>query len=579
MSDRIGGTDTTARATMTTTTIPVSRARERLRRAQSGGGRNELFELSIDLLAVIDRAGRIIDVNPAAERILGFSPAELIGVRISDLLHPEDRDRTLALGTANTSTRSDVVKFENRYCCKDGSYRWLQWNARFTDETWYAVARDVTDRRLLEECAERDPLTSLPNRTGLSNRLADAIARLDHRPGPVAVLFVDLDRFKRINDRRGHQIGDDFLCAVAARLQDAVRAIDLVARFGGDEFVILLEELSARDSVSEIASRVVQALQEPIVIGDVEAQLDASVGVALTFSSETSPGALLHEADIAMYRAKRRGGSCVDLFDEQARAEADRALGTERELRMSVEEAELAVHFQPIVSLPDTAVSRCEALLRWQHPTRGLLLPDEFLPLAEETGTILGMGEWVLREACWQAHRWRGACPDLAVTVNVSARQLEQPEFPQIVRRVLAESELPPSALCLEVTETQIARNLNRVAPRLTALRATGVRIAIDHFGTGHASLGALRTLPFDTLKIDRSFIRGIACSTHDRAIVASIVTLGHDIGREVVAEGVETEELHSELVSIGCELAQGFFYERPRPAREVSLERIPAAE
>jgi diguanylate cyclase (GGDEF)-like protein/PAS domain S-box-containing protein len=281
-----------------------------------GDGRTELFEISIDLLATMDRRGRFLDVNPAAERILGYSRRELIGRRAVDLLHPEDRKRTLALHDPDAETYPDIVEFENRYLRKDGSYRWLQWNARLKDDIWYAVARDITDRRLLEESAVRDPLTGLPNRTGLTDRLRSAVKRIGRRGGLVAVLFVDLDHFKLINDGRGHDVGDRCLCAAAGRLIETVRSGDIVARFGGDEFVVLLEDVASTEAALEIADRVVESLHTPIAFGAEEAQIAASVGVAIASSARITPRALLRQADIAMYRAKSRGGSCFALFDD-----------------------------------------------------------------------------------------------------------------------------------------------------------------------------------------------------------------------------------------------------------------------
>jgi diguanylate cyclase (GGDEF)-like protein/PAS domain S-box-containing protein len=284
-----------------------------------GHGRNELFEISIDLLATLDRAGHFVDVNPAAERILGYTRNELIGMRAIDLLHPEDRERTLKLREP-LAARSlpDVVEFENRYRRKDGAYRCLQWNARLVDNTWYAVGRDITDRRILEESAVRDPLTGLPNRVALTDRLRAAIKRVGHSTTAVAVLFVDLDQFKLVNDGRGHDVGDRFLCAAANRLLETVRAGDLVGRLGGDEFVILLEDVSSPTSVTEVSERVVDAFARPIEAGAEEAMIGASVGIAITTSPRITPRTLLRHADTAMYQAKDRGGGCYATFENLA---------------------------------------------------------------------------------------------------------------------------------------------------------------------------------------------------------------------------------------------------------------------
>jgi diguanylate cyclase (GGDEF)-like protein/PAS domain S-box-containing protein len=532
-----------------------------------------LFELANDLLATIDRAGRFTAVNPAWERVLGWSDEELLGSRAVDLLHPFDVERTLLLADAANTDLSDAVEFEARYRCKDGSYRWLLWNARLTDHTWYTVARDVTDSRMLEAEAARDPLTGLANRTAATQRLSWAVLRLERHPGLVGVLFVDLDDFKVINDGRGHELGDRYLCAAGARLAATVRGVDAVARFGGDEFVILIEDVTEIAQVTEVAGRVVEALKRPIALDHEQLAGKASVGVASTSDPRESPEALLREADIAMYQAKARGGDCYQVFDDGLRAEVAERVATARELRVAVKEARLVLHYQPIVRLPEASVGRCEALVRWVHPDRGLLAPEEFLPSAEESGLIVGIGAWVLEEACRQAREWRRAGRDIAINVNVSARQLEGRDFVDIVARVLKVSELPHAALCLEITETEIMKHVDRVAPRLEMLRRMGVHIAMDDFGSGYSSLTYLRSLPLDIIKVDKSFVADIATDRQDRAVVAGIVMLGRETDRDVVAEGVETEAQHAEVIALGCELAQGFLYDSPKPADELSLD------
>jgi diguanylate cyclase (GGDEF)-like protein/PAS domain S-box-containing protein len=535
----------------------------------------KLFELSSDLLATLDRGGCFTELNPAWERVLGWSPADLLGRRAVDLLHPDDRERTLGLDAPDSAAVAEVVDFENRYRCKEKGegFRWLQWNARLVDGVWYAVARDVTDRRLLVDRAMRDPLTDLPNRTAVNERIAQAVGRLHRHAGLVALLFVDLDHFKVINDGRGHEVGDRFLRAASRRLLETVRHGDTAARLGGDEFVVVVEDATRLSDVIDLAARVVEALKRPIVIDGDEVRIGASVGIALTSSAEAAPESLLREADIAMYLAKTRGGGCYELFDDAVRSEVHQRRTAERELRVAVDHAELVVHYQPIVALPDRTVSRCEALVRWTHPSRGLLLPAEFLAIAEETGLIVTMGEWVLREACRQAREWRLDGHDITITVNVSTRQLDQPGFADVVRAALAQSELPPAALCLEITETETMRGVQRVASRLDALRRIGVRIALDDFGSGYSSLTYLRALPLDIIKIDKSFVMGIIDDPQDRAVVAGIVMLGRQTERDVIAEGVETEALHRALVGLGCGFAQGFLYERARPAPELVLD------
>jgi diguanylate cyclase (GGDEF)-like protein/PAS domain S-box-containing protein len=534
--------------------------------APADGSRSKLFELSHDLLATIDAAGCFVDVNPAWGRVLGWSREELLGSRAIDLLHPDDLARTMSLTATSPGADPDIVEAENRYRCADGSYRWLQWNARRVEATWYTVARDVTERRILQERALRDPLTGLSNRTALTERLAVAIRKLKRDPGLVAILFIDLDHFKVINDGRGHEVGDRFLCVAAARLLEAVRDVDLVARLGGDEFVILVENTSGVAEVIDVAHRVVTALHRTIEVDGDKVRVDGSVGISVTSSSGAMPELLLREADIAMYRAKDRGGACYELFDFELRAEVKQRVMAERELRVAIDENAFVVHYQPIVSLPDMHVGRYEALVRWQHRQRGLLPPDAFIPLAEETGVVARIGELVLREACRQTSEWRRHGLLVSINVNVSTQQLDLPDFVESVRRMLAISELPPTALCLELTETQITKDIAKVSPSLQALQRIGVRIAMDDFGSGYSSLRYLRLLPLDVIKIDRSFVSGIVDDSQDRAVVAGIVMLGRETAREVIAEGVETEPLNAELIRLGCGLAQGFLYDKPMP-------------
>ena len=532
-----------------------------------------LFELSRDLLATLDRDGRFLRVNPAWERVLGWPADELLDEVAIDLLHPEDLARTLSLTDGRGAAEAEVVEFENRYRCKDGAYRWLEWNARRSGDIWYAVARDVTERKMLEEQALVDPVTGLANRAAFVDRLAVALARLGRRKGSVAVLFVDLDDFKLINDAHGHEVGDRFLRAVADRLRRILRGEDTVARFGGDEFLILVEDGTHLPDLAVLGSRVVTAFERPFPVGDAELWATGSVGVAASTRSDVTPDSLLREADIAMYRAKAAGSGRCELFDDTLRAEVDRRVRVERDLRQAIERGELEVHYQPIVALPETSVTRCEALVRWRHPERGLLLPEDFVPLAEDTRFINRLGAWVLREACLQARAWRDAGHHIGITVNLSTRQLAQADLADQVGAILRETGLPPHLLCLEVTETAIMERTDRVIAGLTALRAIGVRIAMDDFGSGYSSLTYLKALPLDVIKIDKSFVRGIVDNPEDHAIVGAIIGLARETGLAVIGEGVETEALHAELVGLGCPLAQGFLYDPPKPAAELRLD------
>jgi diguanylate cyclase (GGDEF)-like protein/PAS domain S-box-containing protein len=529
-----------------------------------------LFELSTDLLATLDGHGCFARVNPAWERALGWTPTELIGRRALELVHPDDAQGTLALSVAGTPL---VLDFENRYLCKDGRYRWLQWNAHLTDGMWYAVARDVTDRRRLEVQATRDALTGLANRTAFIDGLVRALGRLtSHRGGLVGVLFVDLDHFKVINDGYGHEVGDDLLRAVATRLGETLRGVDTLARLGGDEFVILIEDAVEAAAVVLVGERVVAALDRSIAVMGNSVIVGASVGIAMTAHGDVTPEILLHEADIAMYRAKARGGRRAEVFDDVTRAEVQRRVWAERELRDALHEGQIVLFYQPIVALPEMSVVQCEALVRWQHPTRGLLLPEQFIPLAEESGLIVSIGAWVIEQACRQAAAWRRDGRNLGIMINVSARELRQPSFVETVRRALARAGLPPQAVCLEITETGVMASPDATAATLGSLKGLGVRIAMDDFGTGYSSLSYLRSLPLDIIKVDQSFVRGILDNARDRAIVAAILKLGRDTEMAVIAEGVETGALHAELVGLGCQLAQGYLYGRPAGVAQLDL-------
>jgi diguanylate cyclase (GGDEF)-like protein/PAS domain S-box-containing protein len=554
-----------------TSADPAARSEPHAQRNAEDAG--WLFELSTDLIATFDGDARFLRVNPAWERVLGWSQAELVGRAATEFIHPDDVEHTAAIADRSDRTAHEVIGFENRYRCKDGSYRWLEWNARMSGAAWYAVARDITERKRLDRQALADPLTGLPNRTVLMDRLGQALARIERRPGAVTVLFVDLDGFKLINDGSGHVVGDRFLKAAADRLRNMLRGADTVARLGGDEFVILLVNSMASHELDDVAGRVVGAFERPFNVGDDEFSVGASVGIASTVHPDTAPETLLREADSAMYRAKARGGRCWELFDDAMRADVERRVRMESELRHAVKRLELELNYQPVVAIPEMSVVRWEALVRWRHPERGLLAPEEFIPLAEETGLIVPIGAWVLREACRQAQEWRGRGSAIGITVNVSPRQLVQPGFAAVIGELLLDTELPPSSLCLEITETSIMRDTDRVVPTLVTLRRLGVQIALDDFGSGYSSLMHLRSLPLDTIKIDKSFVRGILDRPEDRAIVAAILSLARETGMSVIGEGVESEAIHAELVGLGCELAQGFLYDRPKPADELAFD------
>jgi diguanylate cyclase (GGDEF)-like protein len=395
-----------------------------------------------------------------------------------------------------------------------------------------------------------------------------ALARLRRHQTSIAVLFIDLDDFKVVNDSLGHNAGDRLLVELGQRLRAAIRPSDTIARFGGDEFVVLCEDIGeARDAVC-VGERIVAAATEPFLLEGREMFVSASVGVAIAIDGEATPETLLRDADAAMYRAKERGRGRVEVFDEAMRTRIMERLDLENGLRRALQRGELRVYYQPEVSAAQGRMIAVEALVRWEHPERGLLQPRDFVPLAEETGLIVEIGEWVLNEACCQIAAWREAGSDIDVAVNVSARQLVQPDIVDVVRGALERSGLPPDALCLEITESAVMRDPEAALATLTLVKELGVKVALDDFGVGFSSLAQLKEmLPLHALKVDRSFISGLADDDRNSAIVAAVVMMATTLGLTAIAEGVETEAQALQARALGCDVSQGFFFTAPEPA------------
>ena len=528
-------------------------------------------EISPDLHTVTTIDGVYRFVSSASFDLFGWESADLIGRNQDSFIHPDDvalveRARRAALKDANGPVTS-VARFR----CAGGAYRWTEAMSRLVDDAdgplVVSAIRDIGDRKKSEldlvHKASTDPLTGVANRTVFMDRLRQALRRLDRRESLVAVLFLDLDRFKMINDSVGHLIGDAVLLKMAERLRAFLRPQDTLARWGGDEFAIVIEDLSWPEEAVVLGERIIEAGRAPFMVGDEKFICTTSVGIAVTSDSRHSAEGLLQEADLALYRAKDRGRDRAEVFDEELRTRAVDRLGTERMLRRAIDEDRLRVSYQPIIDLRSGATVAAEALVRVWDPDLPLLIEAEaFIGVAEEAGLLAGMDDWVLDQTIDQATIWRELFAGTGfadVAINVTARHMADAGFAQSVIDALGSHGLSSGALQIEVTEQVLMEASNSAMTGLNTLRDAGVKVGLDDFGTGYSSLSYLRMFPLDFVKIDRSFIHELVRGTTERAIVASIIDLSHALGMAVVAEGVESQAQLEELMALGCDRAQGF--------------------
>jgi diguanylate cyclase (GGDEF)-like protein/PAS domain S-box-containing protein len=508
--------------------------------------------------------------SPRWKAMLGYEDGE-IGNRPSawfDLVHPDDLDRLTAALAEHRDGAIPLFENEHRLRHKDGSYRWVLSRGMVVRTPSGAPKRMTGSQTDLTERTMHDALTGLPNRALFIDRLRRALLRIERHPDSAfGVVLVDLDRFKLVNDSLGHGIGDQLLIAVASRLETMLRPGDTVARLGGDEFVLLLDELSGIDNAVLLANRIQRRLAEPFMLNGQEAFTTASLGIALSGTGYARAEDLLRDADIALHRAKALGTARHEVFDATMRVRAVTRQGLETDLRRALDRHEFRLHYQPIVSLRSGSIVGFEALMRWAHPDRGLVSPAEFIPVAEETGMIVAIGEWGLHEACRRMRTWQERFrvdPPLTISVNLSGKQFAQTDLSERVETLLGRVGLAPGSLKIEITESVLMENPEAVAATLARLKALATKISVDDFGTGYSSLSYLHRFPIDTLKIDRSFVMLMQPNGDGSEIVRTIITLAHSLGMDVIAEGVETLEQLAGLASLGCEYGQGYYFSKP---------------
>ena len=533
-----------------------------------------LIQDSSDITMVMDEGGICTYVSPASEYLLGFAPGELIGGVATDLIHPDDQGRVVARLESGFQAASTSALLQFRMMRRDGT--WCDVEAVVTNQVdrpsiagYVAHVRDITERKEFEELlahrALHDPLTGLANRQLILDRAEQMILRARRSFDPIAAFFIDLDNFKDANDSLGHEAGDRLLQAVGRRFESILRASDTVGRLGGDEFVILAEGLTLAQGPEPVAERIREVLREPFSIEGFEGiQISVTASIGIAMGDRSTAQELLRDADIALYRCKAAGRDRAVLFEPAMQAAVAGRLELRSDLDSALANDQFFLLYQPIVELESTDIRGVEALIRWQHPTRGVIPPNDFIPILEDCGLIVDVGRWVLATACAQAGRWRDLGYRSSMSVNVSMRQLESDSLVDDVRRALTANGLDPGSLVIEVTETALMKDADSTVSRLRQLKQLGVKIAIDDFGTGYSSLAYLRQFPVDVLKIDRAFVSTMDGSEDSLALIRTMVELGRSLGLLTLAEGIEDEHQLECLRSNNCHSGQGFMFSKP---------------